>query len=289
MKIELFRISDLRDASRRDVNEAAIRGACLNAYLGGLVSVCRVLGRFSMFIHTDDRALGIRLLMEGVWEIQVTELIARILAPGMVFLDVGANYGYFSVLAGALVGSSGRVICIEPNPGVSQLLRDTLRVNGMASRSEVHELALGDVEDTHVELFVLKHKPMTARCMGFEGTQAGVKRVSVKASTLDELLGGEQSIDVIKIDIEGSEESFWRGAQKSLGNWSNVKIIMEVDPKRYIDPLGFYRAIESCGFVISVILPSSKLRRSSSAELAESLGKGQLMLYLSREFNGSEL
>ena len=60
------------------------------------------------------------------WEMDVVELLQRTLRPGMTFVDIGANVGYFSVLASRLVGGGGEVIAFEPEPRTVSLLRANL-------------------------------------------------------------------------------------------------------------------------------------------------------------------
>ena len=114
----------------RAQNEAAIRGLCRNAYLGDHTSLCRVLGRYKMFVDTRDIGIASHLLLDGFWEMWVTEEMLRHVRQGMTVLDIGANLGYFSLLLADLTGPRGRVIAFEPNPLMSSLARRSIEVNG---------------------------------------------------------------------------------------------------------------------------------------------------------------
>ena len=68
----------------------------------------------------------------GRYEPQQSALLQRLLRPGMSFVDVGANWGYFTLLAAHLVGKSGRIISLEPDPRIFRLLQSNLVRNGLS-------------------------------------------------------------------------------------------------------------------------------------------------------------
>ncbi len=273
----------LRDSSLRAENLAIIRRMCLNAYLGDWRSVCRVLGRFNVFIDTRDKSHAIRLLMEGYWEIHVTEVLARSLEPGMTMLDVGANYGYFSVLAGTLIGDQGRLLCFEPHPDTAEMLRDTLRVNGLKARSTVYELALAD-RDAADQVFSMKPgKPMTARLVEHEPADAELSTCKVRTARLDSLSDLPPRLDVMKIDIEGAEEQFWAGAAETIARNRDLRILLEVNSKRYADPRRFYESILDQGFRLAEIRPDARLRPITIDHLLSEREGLQWMLFLERD------
>ncbi|WP_204307571.1 hypothetical protein, partial [Enterobacter hormaechei] len=68
----------------RTENEAAIRSLCTNAYLGDGRALVRVLGRYKMFVDTRDVDIGAHLLLDGFWEMWVTELLPQLIRPGAV-------------------------------------------------------------------------------------------------------------------------------------------------------------------------------------------------------------
>src|SRR5262249_19498825 len=74
-------------------------------------------------------SLGQQLLLDGAYERETVEILRRLLCPGKVFLDVGANEGFYSTLAGRLVGSSGMVIAVEPQRVCRDLIEINLRIN----------------------------------------------------------------------------------------------------------------------------------------------------------------
>ena len=128
------------------------------------------------------------------YEKGVTDAIITALRAGDVFLDVGANIGYFSTLAARLVGPSGRVIAFEPHAGARAALLANTERNGVAGLVEIVPIALAERE--------------------------GDMRAEIQATTLDRWLEGRPELSArvrcIKIDVEGAEARVIAGMQRSL-------------------------------------------------------------------------
>src|SRR5262245_48042061 len=77
--------------------------------------LCRLLGEYLAFVDDRDLMLGPRLALDGFWESWVTRAVAHHIYGGNWCIDVGANYGYFTLLIAGLVGREGRVVACEPN------------------------------------------------------------------------------------------------------------------------------------------------------------------------------
>jgi len=128
------------------------------------------------------------------YEKGVTDAIITALRAGDVFLDVGANIGYFSTLAARLVGPSGRVIAFEPHAGARAALLANTERNGVAGLVEIVPIALAERE--------------------------GEMTAEIQATTLDRWLEGRPELSArvrcIKIDVEGAEARVIAGMQRSL-------------------------------------------------------------------------
>ncbi len=87
-------------------------------YLGENLALTRVLDRFKMYVDARDISLAPHLLLDGYWELWNTKVFRQLLRPGMHVVDVGANVGYYTLLAAAGVGPRGRVHappgCLRP-------------------------------------------------------------------------------------------------------------------------------------------------------------------------------
>ena len=194
---------DLATADRPTA-ERAIRNRVQTLYLGDGVMLARILGRHKIFLHTSDRGFACHVAMDGFWEFWVTQFFARTLKPGMVAVDVGANYGYYTLLFGEMVTASGRVLAVEPNPRAAALLRETVLLNGIAGHTSVIQAALGPPGLSEARLFVPKGEPKNAQLVGPEGAEHG-ETVVVPVTTLDALTADFDRVDLVKIDAEGAE------------------------------------------------------------------------------------
>src|SRR5262245_34051536 len=102
--------------------ERAIKARVQTAYLGHGRVLARVLGEYKIFLSSDDLGFSCHVMLDGYWESWLTLFFMRHIKPGMTVVDVGANFGYYTVLFGGAVGATGRVIAIEPVPSTVALL-----------------------------------------------------------------------------------------------------------------------------------------------------------------------
>jgi len=126
--------------------EALCRARTQSAYVGENEALCRILGRYKLYLDTRDAGLGAHLLLDGFWEMGLTMHIARTVGAGMNAIDVGANFGYYTILLGALVGETGHVVAVEPAPATAAMLRRSVELNGFQKFTTVVEAAAGTGE-----------------------------------------------------------------------------------------------------------------------------------------------
>ncbi len=164
--------------------------------------------------HQQDRVVSRRIREEGVWEPYETALLMNFLQPGHVFVDVGANIGYFPVIAASLVGDEGAVFAFEPDPRNFELLRANLRLNGCQSR--VHCVAAGLAEtDGPGRLFLSEDNAGDHQIFA-----AGSGRDSLPIRLLrgsDYLRGRLRRLDLLKVDVQGAEYAVMVGLLPLLG------------------------------------------------------------------------
>lgn len=190
-------------------------------------------------------------VLHGNYEPDETAFLTRTLRPGMTFVDVGANIGWFSLNGARAVGPEGRVISFEPRLDLMAHLKRSAGENGLTERMSFHAVALGAEPGT-------SHMAWER-----EGANAGGSWLMLDAAieedarkqgrhdfqqtpidTLDRLVG-DLKVDVIKIDIEGAEPGAMRGAQRLLErnhplvlsevNAHILPVLSHVQPAEYID------------------------------------------------------
>lgn len=267
---QFYDIWNLRTPPRH-LNEAAIRALCRNAYLGGDLSVCRVLGRYRMFIDTNDVGLSTFLLLDGYWEMWTTEAMLQFIRQGMTVIDVGANLGYFTMLMADLTGPSGKVLAIEPNPQMASRLRRSAFVNGFAPHTVIHEIAAGD-QDGMSGLTIPIGEPKNAHLSpAGSGIDVPIRRIDQLPEAVD--------ADFIKIDVEGAEEAVWRGMAGILSRNRPLTVMLEFTPGRYADAAGFLDSILAHGFALMTVdYNAGVVATSRAAVLAGNPAEDQMLV-----------
>jgi len=154
-----------------------------------------------------------------------------VLRPGMGFVDIGAHWGLLTMLASHLVGNSGQVIALEPDPRMLTKLRFNLKLNGITTVN-VLECAAADCNaDLTLSGYDPGHKKWTASKLVQRG--CGDESAFVAhARPLDELMDevGAPIIDLVKIDVEGAEDLVLKGMEEGLHRQRYKRILLELHP-----------------------------------------------------------
>jgi FkbM family methyltransferase len=261
--------------------EMVSRQYCQTACLGDR-TICRVLGKYIVYVDSDDLDITPHLCLNGFWESWITIALARILEPGWYCIDVGANHGYYTVLMAEATHSAGHVLAVEPNPQLAQLLTLTLEVNGFQHHTTVLQKAAADADTHRVNLRFPPHR--TANATLFGPPRASDCIVEVETVTLDRLTATWPRVDLVKIDAEGAEESIWRGMRQMLARHREITILMEIDCSRYANPRMFLHEIQEAGFPLRYIDHDTTIKNVTEKQILLSQGaKDWWMLFLRRE------
>ena len=156
-----------------------------------------------------------RLIYIGAYERELHRIVRSWLKPGMTFLDVGANIGFFTLLAARCVGPTGRVIAVEPSPWVGDRLEETVRRNRLANVT-VARLALGSTSGT---LSLISPVPGN-HTPSLLDESPGLGRNLVTVARLDDCLAewlpSNGVVHAMKVDIEGFEPYLVDGGADAL-------------------------------------------------------------------------
>lgn len=209
-----------------------------NAYLGNYTSVGTTKFGRKIYVDTRDNSLAPHILLEGEWEGWTTDYIRKMMA-GCTFVDVGANFGWFSLWA--YHNNASRVIAVEANPEVADLLTRTFAVNGMlfGTNNKVYSRAVSDKSGEELKLIVDRHYlgsssailnlDMVDEAEDFNNVEYPYNRhPEIKTTTirLDDFLEGEKNL-FIKIDVEGLEPEAIAGCQKTIESAESVQLLIE--------------------------------------------------------------
>ena len=181
-------------------------------------------------------------ILNGTYEREQTALFEKLLHAGDTVLDVGANVGYYTLLASVLVGGGGRVHAFEPEPRNAEFLRRHVRINGRGNVS-VEQAAVSD-------------RVGTARFDFGSGTGTGhladAGAIEVRTLRLDDHCAAHGlKPRAIKIDVEGAEMSVLAGARQTLERHRPIVFLSTHGPEVHRASLEFLRDL---GYRVEPIL-----------------------------------
>ena len=170
-----------------------------------------------LLLHADDRVMTPFIREHGRWEPDEAAWLRQVLRPGATMVDVGANVGYFTVLASQAVGERGRVIAIEPESANLRLLKRNVRAH-RCRNVQIIRAAAWESSTT----LSLRRNPDNA---GDHQTHPGEGGEPVRAIALDDVLDGP--VDVIKVDTQGADHYVIAGLERTLATNPQARLLVE--------------------------------------------------------------
>lgn len=210
------------------------------------------IGRFHVRRNTDDLWHILPSREQGIHD-----ALGRLLRPGDVFVDAGANVGFYTLLASRLVGPTGRVLAIEMMPATAAILRQHVAIND-CTNVEIVEKALSDRAGETIMARVPAGKHGQATVADFAHAYDTFEEHEVETTTLDEVCGGRDRIALLKLDLEGAELQATAGARSTLERTDRV--IYESHTSS--DDLA--RAFEKAGFKVVARLGKDRLAQRAN-------------------------
>ncbi len=206
-----------------------------------------------MYLDLRDRFVCRELYMTGVHEPGVTAVLKQVIEPRMVVVDIGAHMGYFTLLAAHLVGPGGKVFAFEPDSLNFNLLRRNVEVNSYTNVACVNKAVLDS--PAQVKLF-LDSQNLGAHSLFVSNRHSAMEIVD--AVPLESALGEyAKHVDVIKMDIEGSEFRALQGMRGLLRSCNDLKLIIEFFPSALraagADPMQMLELLKDCGYHCFII------------------------------------
>jgi FkbM family methyltransferase len=236
----------------------------------------------TLWFPVSDDVMRPIIAHTGTWEKEEGTLLRSLARPGIRFLDIGANVGYFTLLM-AQEQPSAQIVAVEPHPMTVQLLRMNLWEAGVVA--EVHPAAL-----TAGDLSVVLETPAS----NLGDTRSVVPTLGQRASMIaggvtgDRLLG-DRVFDLIKLDVQGFEPDVLKGLQGVIARSPGLVVVSEFWPgvlrSTGLNPVRVLESYERMGFDI-VTQVADRLDRLSYEDIvltAEGAGpNGAVNLVLRR-------
>ncbi|GAB4340021.1 MAG: hypothetical protein Fur0042_00360 [Cyanophyceae cyanobacterium] len=258
------------------LNDAGMRRQCV--YLGNNRVLTRLVDGEKFFVDTDDLSLAPHIILDGFWENWISRIFKALIKPGMTVVDVGANIGYYGVVAGSCVGKEGRVFAFEANPKVFDTLFRNISINGYLDRTVSENCAVYS-HDTNLTFNTYKYHQGSS-CIGTVTEEHLAKyrdevvQIQVPALALDGFFargGHDERVDVMKIDVEGAEPYVFRGMERILARNPQIFIFCEFAPVMISgtggNPQEFLESLLQRGFKLRYIHESSQVIDTSIQEL----------------------
>jgi FkbM family methyltransferase len=240
-----------------------------SAYLGDHRALTRM--RSGQLIYVDTRSVDIasHLLFGGRWEHHYAAAFERLLRPGDVVLDIGANHGVYALLAATRIAPNGHVYAFEASRHFCDLMRASISVNGLTRLVTVEHRAVADraFETTlaaDVHMSGAGHLVAEDQFAPDATSSPRTRMEKVTCIALDDyFVDAAQRVDVIKMDIEGAEGLALKGMARLVDRSPTLKVMMEFCPgmlARFACNAGFViDFFESRQFMCWTIKPDSNL------------------------------
>lgn len=224
------RIAGRTDSRRVAAGSFLLRLLKRASLLAGQPTIARVKGIDGLTVVTDfadERVLDVIAEIRG--ENPEYGVLKGVLSAGDTFVDVGANFGTFSLLASRIVGLGGRVFAIEPQPTLGVFIRESLELSRISS-CELLQVACGS-KIAEEELLIPEDDSGRAGFFPAFSAQKPHKRVEVPVVTLDSLVANRHCPGrmVLKVDVEGSEIDVLAGAAETIRT-RQPAILIEINP-----------------------------------------------------------
>jgi FkbM family methyltransferase len=207
-------------------------------YMGeGLVLVKAIVNGVQIIylVEATDRLIAPWFIATGLYETELTQHFCRILRKDDHCLDIGANFGYFTLLFGRFC-PQGKSIGVEADEGLFKIARDNIHINNLGQNTSIYHSAICETER---ELTLFRRVGRSGNTsiatpaedfLDYLGEAPSVK-FSVQGVSIDQFskhFGGK--LDIIKIDIEGAEPLAFAGAQSVIAANPDLQIVMEWSP-----------------------------------------------------------
>lgn len=161
----------------------------------------------------DDKD-SLRLSLNGIYEIDQTNLIKKLVKEGDCVMDIGANIGYYALILARSVGPKGKVFCFEPDKTNFSILSQNIKNNNYSDRVVLYNDAVSDSNE-NIKLYISETNRGDHRIYASDENRNFIEITAVVPD--NEVKIQNEKISLIKIDIQGSE-------MIALGGFKNIVI-----------------------------------------------------------------
>jgi FkbM family methyltransferase len=223
---------------------------------------------FEVLVDRFDTQIKKHIFFQGYFEWAETNFVRNSLRPGQTFVDVGANIGWHTLMAASRVGSSGRVVAIEPAASTFLELQSNVQLNRFRNVT-MHQLGLSDREGS-VEIFRNNEDDSGGNTMFRSADHVPLETVQARRG--DDVLSeaGVEVIDLLKVDVEGAEMLVLRGLERFFSEGRIKSMMLEINAPQLrsagASPQDLLDFVHANGFSVADIRSPEKLLITLPAE-----------------------
>ena len=210
-------------------------GELANSYtisLGGTKLITRLRTGQRIFVDGRDTGSGLSIVTRGYIEPDVMKVLQRAFTAGAVFLDIGANFGFYSIMAGGQIGPKGKIYAFEANPNLIDYIDRSVYINGLGRIVTIINKAVSDHAGAAQFGFSFAEIGGGSLAKGEADAQAGseLQYIEVPLVRIDDVLPAGLVVDCAKLDVEGNELAALRGMRNVIARSPNIQLVIEFFP-----------------------------------------------------------
>jgi FkbM family methyltransferase len=245
--------------------------------------ITKIFSGTKIFLDPRDLVVAPHIALDHIWEYPISMAWLSVVQPNDVVIDIGANFGYFGLIASQKMDrSSSKVIFFEANPHLIPYIRKTLTMDWLHGQCIIENLGIADKEGK-ATLTVLRDsigssslhsKAHQDKYLHTKMDMETEETITVKATTLDAYCQTKKidRIDLIKMDIEGYEEKAYAGMRQIVAASPNVTLFVEFTKESYDDPKAFYEQMLKDFGHVYLIRPDGKLTKPKNTSYERVIG-----------------
>jgi len=205
------------------------------AYFGNYITLVETIYHDKLFVDTRDLSIAPHVAIDGVWEPDVSTYILKYAkkmngVERLNFIDIGANFGWYSVLVGKRI--AGTIYAFEPNPSSFKFLFRNIEINGLLKRTFPEKKAVLDkTTKTRLKVPTCHFGSASIFVNDFSEYKDGFKEIEVETVSLDDYIEDKTRAYLIKIDAEGAEPLIFKGMEELISSSRNLCIFTEFSPE----------------------------------------------------------
>lgn len=239
-------------------------------YISDKEIIAKIFTGLKIYLDPRDLSVSPHLALDGIYEGNISNAWLSVVKPSDTVFDIGANFGYYGALAAQKTDKKkSKIIHFEANPTLIPYIKKTLGLNWLHEQSVVENLAISNKKGK-VTLNILKDYIGSSSLHSVEHTKSYMEnkmdlesqaKTEVQATSLDDYCNEKniKNVDLIKLDIEGFEETAYSGMRKTIKKSPSITLFIEFTKQSYKDPRGFYELMKKDFGNVFVIEANGKI------------------------------